>query len=377
MFKKLVFSIVFLLAFNVLMVTGLAQDPIDYTPNSGQARIYVENNYQDELHLDFGGRNFIVFAGQSGYFDLASGDYTYSVSVPSVGGSNGEFSIGIEESWLFQLNEGSSFVKEQKYPRPNVPSVAPSSNPGTVDTSATTSSATTSSATTSSATTSSATTSSVAPSADNTVASNTYAPTVGMTRIYLENNHQDEFFLDFGGVGLKVFAGGEAYFEVNPDDYTYSISVPSGGGTNGEFSAQPNESWLFQVYGDKTFVTSKVYPGPGKPEPATQPRVQSTPTPPPGIPTINDFASIVIPQAGRSRILFLSKYPSIVAFTVGSNIRTLRTDDVEFLDLDPSQYTYIVTTVSETTSGELTISADNTWLIYITEAGQITSVQLY
>ena len=95
-------------------------------------------------------------------------------------------------------------------------------------------------------------------------AANSFAPQAGRSRVYLQNNHTDEYTIDIAGQSVKVLPGTEGYdifIEVDPGKHTYSMSIPSLGGVNGEFFEMgPNQSWVLILDENLGVRGGQIYP---------------------------------------------------------------------------------------------------------------------
>lgn len=99
-----------------------------------------------------------------------------------------------------------------------------------------------------------------APAAEETsTVDNTLAPPPGRSRIYLQNLFVEEVLLDIGGTPIKAAPGALEFADLDPGDYTYTISIP-GGAASGELPMGADQSFLIRVNEDGGVGSGQVYP---------------------------------------------------------------------------------------------------------------------
>jgi len=119
--------------------------------------------------------------------------------------------------------------------------------------------ATTEETTTETATEEPATEEAMEATTEETAGDPTLAPLPGKARVYLQNQFGEEVLLDIGGNAVKAGPDGFEYADLEPGEYTYTISIP-GGAANGELVLEADQSILIRVDENGGVGSGPVYP---------------------------------------------------------------------------------------------------------------------
>ncbi|MEM7343752.1 MAG: transporter substrate-binding domain-containing protein, partial [Chloroflexota bacterium] len=90
-----------------------------FVPLEGRSRVYLSNDFPEEVFFDIGGNGKGVPSGAGGsgdvFIDLDAGMYTWTLSIPG-GAANGEFDVGPNQSWFIGVDENGGIRQGQVYP---------------------------------------------------------------------------------------------------------------------------------------------------------------------------------------------------------------------------------------------------------------------
>ncbi len=90
-----------------------------FIPEPGRSKVYVFNEYAEEIGIDINGQAYRIPTGtpDDGIFiDLDPGKYTYTLSIPG-GAANGEVEVGADQTWGFGVRgDGAVYTPSQLYP---------------------------------------------------------------------------------------------------------------------------------------------------------------------------------------------------------------------------------------------------------------------
>ena len=87
-----------------------------FAPEPGRSRLYVGNEYSEELTFTINNQEHKVIVGGEVAIDLDAGKYTFTVSIP-FGSVNGEVEMAPGQSWAVFVDEhGSVFAPSQIHP---------------------------------------------------------------------------------------------------------------------------------------------------------------------------------------------------------------------------------------------------------------------